>query len=202
MGRDEVLNRIRTSLSSTSGVEEAAYFGSTARGSVDALSDIDLAVQCDDDTAARFVYRLHEVLEVVLYRSFSNDRWPAGRYWFQAANPFTRLDVSFYRRVEFHQLLAYGIGPKQPPFASIPLGASRAYVEPRRTLPNWSDLDHDFAKALWRFHESVKAAARGSEPRQPLDEAEAAVRRFGSGQLRAGVWELYERSLTHLRGSV
>lgn len=182
--RNKVVEGITAALSSTVGIADAAYFGSTAAERVDSLSDIDLVVQCDSETASRFVRRLHEVLEVVLFCPFSKVPPPAGRYWFRAANPFLRLDVSFYDRVDFDPLLAHGIGPKQPPFRPVELGEHRVFVEPVRSLPDWSDSDYAFARALRRFHESAKAVLRGHTPEHPLDNAEDAVRRFGSSGLR------------------
>ena len=201
LSRAEVLERIATALSSTLGVREAAYFGSIATGGVDFLSDIDLVVQCDGEAASRFVRRLHEIVGFVLYRSFSDDRWPAGRYWFRFANPFLRLDLSFYGEADFQRLLTDGIGPKKPPFLPLPLGTARVFVEPSRALPTWSDEDRNFGGALRRFHESAKAVARGQEPRLALEAAEKAVQRFASIKLAPGVWDLYEGSLRYFRSS-
>ena len=47
------------------------------------------------------ISRLHAALGIVLFRPFTEDRRPGGRYWFRAANPFVRLDVSFYEPAEF-----------------------------------------------------------------------------------------------------
>lgn len=199
--RVEVVERLTAALSSTLGVERAAYFGSAATGHVDVLSDIDLVVQCEAEAASRFVRRLHGMLEVVLYRPFSENCPPAGRYWFAAANPFLRLDVSFYARPEFEELMVHGIGPKQPPFAPIFLGWHGSSVAPSRALPEWSDLDYDFAGALRQFHESAKAVFRGREPKRPLVKAYDDVRWFESTELRRDAWQLYERSTSYLPSS-
>ena len=147
------------------------------------------------------ISRLHAALGIVLFRPFTEDRRPGGRYWFRAANPFVRLDVSFYEPAEFDDLLVTGRGFAQPPFRNITLHQVSDDNIPPATLPEWSQLDNDFAGALRQFHESAKNVARGLPPKRPLLDTEKALRHFQSQNLRLEVWDLYERSLKHLRGS-
>jgi len=193
--RTYVLRRIEEALGQTAGVSGAAYFGSIATGQVDRFSDIDLVVRCGPGAAELVVSALHARLDVVLYRPFTAVRKPSGRYWFNGANPFLRLDVSFHAEAVFDELVVHGLGYAQPPFAPIALADTSGGGPPVEPMPAWSEVDFEFAGALRGYHESAKATARGRLPRRPLAEVEAAVRGLQAAGLRSELWQLYERSV-------
>lgn len=185
-------------MATTAGIRDAAWFGSTATGRTDEWSDIDLVVQGDSAAGDRFVRRLHDLLGVVLYRPFSLDRPPAGRYWFREGSPFRRLDVSFYGSEDYRILLVDGMGPKQPPFEPVSFGRGRTPVEPSSMELEFSELECAFAGALRRFHESVKAVARGGRPKRPVEAARVEVAEFEGRGVRPEAWALYGRTLSLL----
>jgi len=190
----DVRGALELALARTPGISNAAYFGSTGSDQADAFSDIDLVVHCSPDAARSFLQTLHGILAFVLFRPFSEDRRPAGRYWFANTNPFVRLDVNFYNGVEFDEVLRHGRGFVQPPFKVIPL-RDTSDVTAEVELPCWSQLDHEFAGALRRFHESAKRVRRQLETRRPVDETEASVLSYRNQPLRPEIWSLYENSL-------
>lgn len=190
----EVRGALEVALARTPGVSSAAYFGSTGSDGADGFSDIDLVVRCSSDSASRFLVELHAILAIVLFRPFSEDRRPAGRYWFANTNPFVRLDVSFYEGADFDEVLCNGRGFAQPPFRVIPVQGSSEWAA-CGVLPSWSRLDHEFAGALRRFHEASKRVARHLEPERPVDEAEASVLSYRDQPLRPEIWDLYKETL-------
>ena len=190
----DVRGALELALARTPGISGAAYFGSTGADQTDGFSDIDLVVRCAPDRAASFLVELHAILAIVLFRPFSEERKPDGRYWFANTNPFVRLDVSFYEGQDFDAILHHGRGFAQPPFTIIPI---RGTPEPAADgeLPGWSQLDYEFAGALRRFHESSKRVARQLEPKHPVDEAEASVLSYRDQPLRPEIWDLYKGTL-------
>ena len=198
---EEVRGAIEAILCRTPGVIGASYFGSIAAAECDSLSDIDLVVGCAGRSANLVITALHAELEIVLFRPFSEDRQPGGRYWFKTVNPFLRLDVSFYPGPEFSDLLLHGRGFAQPPFRRINLDQLGNSIPPQAPVPEWTQLDHDFAGALRQFHDSAKKVGRGETPKYPLREAEFEVRGFRAQGLRPEAWKLFEASGEHLRGS-
>jgi predicted nucleotidyltransferase len=198
--RHQVLEGIEASLASTPGVRDAAYFGSTAAGTADALSDVDLVVRCDPDAALVFLRSLHADLGLVLHRPFSEGRNPSGRYWFRGGSPFQRLDVSFFGGCEFDEIMAGGGRYARPPFRPLRLGGPRASITSADSIPAWSPLDHDFAGALRDFHEAAKAESRGRMPKRPIKALEDEVLGFASCDLRPEAWRLYEQTVAVLGG--
>lgn len=195
MQRVELLERLERVLRGVKGVSHAAYFGSLAKGTADAWSDIDLIVCCDSDAAWATAARLAEELSVVLYRPFTSARAPSGRYWFESAHPFHRLDVSFHDAPAYHTVVSEGGEFARAPFRHLDLALGpRSVSEARSPRPEWSLRAQDFADALRNFQEAAKAVARGKEPKRPLPEERARVEAFGAEGLPAAAWVLYEHS--------
>ena len=195
MERPEIMSRLEAILSESHGVSAAAYFGSIARGTPDEFSDIDLLVR--DDSAARWqvAARLQDELGAVLFRPFTATRAPSGRYWFEAAHPFLRLDVSFHEPADYDRVISVGDEFVRPPVRHVSLGDDR----PRgRVAPHaWSEGSKDsevFAGALREYQEAAKALARGGEPKRSLAMASARVDAFAGRAISADAWALYERS--------
>ena len=199
--RHQVLEEIEASLASTPGVGDAAYFGSTAAATADALSDVDLVVRCDPEAALVFLRGLHAVFGLVLHRPFSDGRNPSGRYWFRGVSPFQRLDVSFFGRCEFDEIMVGGGRFARPPFHPIRFGGPRASITAADSIPAWSPLDHDFAGALRDFHEAAKAESRGRTPKRSVTALEDEVLGFASRDVRPEAWKLYEQTVALLGGS-
>jgi len=191
----DIRTLLESCLAATPGIIGAAYFGSGATNSSDRYSDIDLVVGSEGGAAADFLLRLHGALPIVLFRPFTEDRRPAGRYWFSEANPFARLDVSFYRPDDWQNVLSEGRAFAQPPFRPVSTGSRRQSGPSAGRLPSWSPLDHAFAGALRRFHESAKALARRRPPKHEIEESEESLRGFESKGVRCEAWALYARSL-------
>ncbi|MEQ8330191.1 MAG: nucleotidyltransferase domain-containing protein [Longimicrobiales bacterium] len=198
----DLLARIPRILSATEGVLGASYFGSVAKGSTDRFSDIDLVVHASMDAGWDVVRRLHQELTIVLFRPFSEDRRPSGRYWFAHTNPFARLDVSFFEAEEYAALLARGRGVAQPPFRALmlegPVGPPVADV----VLPTWSESEFRAAGLLRTFQEVAKGEAREhwiiSTPGDVQREFEAY---WDAGRLPMAV-QLYRSSVEVLNRSV
>jgi hypothetical protein len=186
---------LESCLAGTPGIIGAAYFGSGATNTSDRYSDIDLVVGSEGGTADHFLLCLHGALPIVLFRPFTEDRRPSGRYWFSNANPFARLDVSFYHPGDLEDVLNEGRGFAQPPFRRVSVGPRRQTGPPAGSLPNWNSVDHEFAGALRRFHESAKALARRRPPKHPIEESEKSLREFEPEGVRREAWALYARSL-------
>jgi predicted nucleotidyltransferase len=190
----DVRGALELALARTPCISGAAYFGSTGVDQSDGFSDIDLVVRCAPDRPGRFLVELHAILAIVLFRPFSEDRKPDGRYWFADTNPFARLDVSFHDGPEFDKILHHGGGFAQPPFRVIPVRPTPGPAADGE-LPGWSQLDYGFVGALRRFHESSKRVARRLEPGQPVDAAEASVLSYRGQALRPEIWDLYRGTL-------
>ena len=103
---------------------------------------------------------------------------------------------------DFDQILIAGRGFVQPPFLPVGLEPRRQRSGPLPLLPSWSRVDHDFGGALRELQEAVKAVSRGRPPKVPIQEAEDQISRFDPNRLTPGVWDLYERTLPYVRGSV
>lgn len=193
MNTGEAIHRLESVIGRAEGVSGAAYFGSIAKGTNDDLSDIDLLVRCDQGVAQDLVSALDATLGIILYRPFSTERKPSGRYWFASTSPFLRLDVSFHDPAVFDDLLEHGGEFARAPFTHVPLSAER-HALPSARPRVWPGGDEHFALALRNFQESAKALLRDTEPKHPLVETLAAVRSARTPSLRTEVWELYEKS--------
>lgn len=197
--REEVLSRLESAVCQTPGVTGAVYFGSIAQGCADCLSDIDLLVRCAGGTGHDVVAAVHGHLDIVLYRPFGAGRRPSGRYWFGAADPFLRLDVSFHHADAFDEMLRTGGEFVRPPFQSLEIGGRR--VAPTAVPPPMSSVEEErFARVLRNFQESAKAVVRGRMPKRPLTSAVEAVPVARPSRVRQEAWDLYERSWEQLEG--
>lgn len=157
---DDLLARIPKILDATEGVRGASYFGSVAKGSTDRFSDIDLVVHASVDVGWDVIRSLHHELTIVLFRPFSEDRRPSGRYWFADTNPFARLDVSFFEADEYAALLSRGRGVAQPPFRVLNLEGPAGPPVADVVLPTWSESEFRSAGLLRAFQEAAKGEAR------------------------------------------
>ena len=170
------------------------WFGSEAQGTADSWSDLDLAVCADSALALRWARAMHASLPVVLFRPFSAGGQPGGRYWFRGCSPWLRLDVSFHAPADWDDLIRNGRGFATPPFRPLPLDNLPLPSSDLPVLPIWSVRDHAFGGALRNFHETVKAIARGREPKHDLETALDGCREFETEQLSPGAWELWQLS--------
>lgn len=196
LGHVELIRRLGPLLASVPGVTGAAYFGSIARGTADALSDVDLIVRADASAAETSVGRIDREIGVVLHRPFTEVDSPSGRYWFHGMHPFARLDVSFHPPDEYDAVFRRGDRYVQPPLRPIQLDAPRP-AEPEavpETPRAWSAESHAFAGALRDYQEIVKALARGRSPKRPLTEGEAEVEACSRETIPPLAWALYEQS--------
>jgi len=167
-----------SALSSCPSVLELCVFGSLAKDSYDAVSDIDLFVKCSNTENSTWIAAstLMLTLPVLYVRPFSSSDPPSSRYWFRNYPPFNKLDISFHLAEEYDHILRHGVpGYIEEPYLRIQSSENKNRSQHANSKTNMLSSPHskteaEMGKKLLRFLDCLKTLMRNKESSQDLNE--------------------------------